>query len=54
VVLGGAVMESISFERVENYVKELRSPFPQNPLIVRAALGDAAGLWGALARAGQE
>lgn len=48
VVLGGAVMQSISIENVRRYVAEILHIYPEIPLIERALLGDFGGLRGAL------
>lgn len=48
VVLGGAVMQSISIENVRRYVAEIMHIYPEIPLIERALLGDSGGLQGAL------
>lgn len=53
IVIGGSVMASIPLDYVEERVRDLRKGFPRSPLLVRAKLGDSAGLWGALARAQQ-
>lgn len=53
VVIGGSVMESIPLDYVEERVREIRRGFTVSPPLTRTALGDSAGLWGALARAGQ-
>lgn len=49
VVLGGSVMQSIPMEQVETHLKEILTVYPELPKLVRASLGDSAGLWGALA-----
>lgn len=48
VVLGGSVMKSIPLNKVISYLKEELVIFPQLPEITLAALGDNAGLYGAL------
>ncbi len=48
VILGGAVMQSISLEKVKTYLRETLVIFPTLPEIVPASLGDEAGLYGAL------
>lgn len=53
IVIGGSVMASIPLDYVEERVREIRTGFPKSPPLVRAALGDSAGLWGALARVKQ-
>ena len=49
IVLGGAVMKSISLDAVRAYLKEVLTIFPQAPEIQLAKLRDPAGLYGALA-----
>lgn len=49
VVLGGGVMQSIPLEQVETHLKEILTVYPELPKLVRATLGDSAGLWGGLA-----
>lgn len=49
IILGGAVMKSISLDAVRAYLKEVLTIFPQAPEIQLAKLGDPAGLYGALA-----
>lgn len=48
VVLGGAVMQSVNLEQVKVYLKNYLTIFPTAPEIVKASLGDEAGLYGAL------
>lgn len=48
VILGGAVMKSISLDKVKSYLKDVLTIFPNPPDIVPAKLGDLAGLYGAL------
>ena len=48
VILGGGIMGSVPLERVRAQVGALHTPFPEIPPIERSALGDSAGLWGAL------
>ncbi len=48
VVLGGAVMKSISLDTVNLYLKEFLTIYPNQPEIVKAMLGDLAGLYGGL------
>lgn len=48
VILGGAVMKSINLEQVKKYLAEYLTIFPTPPEIIRAKLGDSAGLFGAL------
>ncbi|MEK7541334.1 MAG: ROK family protein [Patescibacteria group bacterium] len=54
IVVGGSVMASVPLERVSEKAREIRKEFPHSPAVVRSAMGDAAGLWGALARARQK
>ncbi|MBI4094414.1 MAG: ROK family protein [Candidatus Liptonbacteria bacterium] len=52
IVLGGAMIlgdPAIPLEGIRKYLKEILHIFPEVPEITRAALGDAAGLHGALA-----
>ena len=51
IVLGGSMMKEvgIKIEKVEFYLKGIMKIFPQLPVIKKSQLGDAAGLWGALA-----
>lgn len=49
VVLGGGIMQSIPLEQVETRLKKILTVYPELPTLVRASLGDTAGLWGALA-----
>lgn len=49
VVLGGAVMKSVSLEKVKAYLEKDLTIFPKLPEIVSAKLGDKGGLYGALA-----
>ncbi|MEK7099268.1 MAG: ROK family protein [Patescibacteria group bacterium] len=53
IVIGGSVMASIPLDYVEERVRDIRRGFPKSPPLARAALGDTAGLWGALARVRQ-
>ncbi len=48
VVLGGAVSQSIPLDKVEVYLKENLKVFPELPQVVKATLGQDAGLYGAL------
>ncbi|EKD95825.1 MAG: hypothetical protein ACD_24C00315G0002 [uncultured bacterium] len=48
VVLGGSVSESIPLEKVQAYLSEFLTIFPQAPDIVKASLGHDGGLYGAL------
>lgn len=52
VVLGGSMIlgdPAISLDATETYLKEVLKVFPELPPLKKAELGDAAGLWGALA-----
>ena len=54
IVIGGSVMDSIPLDCVEERVRDIRKGlFPTSPPLAHAALGDAGGLWGAIARARQ-
>lgn len=48
VVLGGAVSQSISLDRVQAYLKENLKVFPEPPQVVKATLSNESGLYGAL------
>lgn len=48
VVLGGAVTQSIPLDKVRAYLREYVKVFPQLPPVVKATLGQEAGLYGAL------
>ena len=48
IVLGGSVSKSLIIEKVANYLKDILKIFPQPPKLVKASLGDEAGLYGAL------
>ncbi len=48
-ILGGAVMKSISLEKVKSYLSEKLTIFPTPPKLILAQLGDKGGLYGALA-----
>lgn len=51
VVLGGSMIlgdPAIPLDTVQAYLKEVLTIFPEPPPLVKAALGDAAGLYGAL------
>lgn len=50
VIVGGALMHKISLELVEKHLSEIHSIYPILPTLRRAALGDRAGLIGALER----
>lgn len=47
-VLGGGVSESIPLEKVQAYLAEFLTIYPQAPEIVKATLGQDGGLYGAL------
>lgn len=49
VVLGGSLMNKIDIEKVMNNLKMLLKIFPEMPALKKAELGDAAGLYGAMA-----
>lgn len=49
VILGGAVMKSVSLEKIKAYLEKDLTIFPKAPEIVSAKLGDKGGLYGALA-----
>lgn len=48
IILGGGVSKSIPLEKVQAYLAEFLTIFPQAPEIVKATLGHHAGLYGAL------
>jgi len=48
VILGGAVMQRVSLERVRFHLRSVLKIFPEPPLIGEAVLGDFGGLYGAL------
>lgn len=48
IVLGGGVSKSIPLEKVQTYLSEFLTIFPQAPEILKATLGQDAGLHGAL------
>lgn len=48
VVLGGGVSRSIPLEKVERYFKQFLTIYPEPAQIVKATLGNEAGLYGAL------
>lgn len=54
IVLGGAVMQSISLEAVRWHLKAGLKRFLEPPPVVGAALGDLSGIWGGLVRLQQE
>ncbi|MFH1354411.1 MAG: ROK family protein [bacterium] len=49
IVLGGSVTKSIPFDKLQNYFQQITTIYPQLPVLKPAALGDSAGLAGALA-----
>ena len=49
VILGGAVMKSVSLDKVKQYLKQYLTIFLTVPEITPSKLGDSAGLYGALA-----
>lgn len=48
IILGGSVTKSIPMDKVESYLKQYLTVFPEPPQIIKASLGDEAGLHGAL------
>lgn len=48
IVLGGSVSESIPGEKVQSYLDQYLTVFPQAPQVVKATLGQDGGLYGAL------
>lgn len=48
VILGGSVSESIPLDKVQEYLKQNLTVFPQVPQVVLATLGQDAGFYGAL------
>lgn len=54
IVLGGALTQSIPFEKVKKYLQEFSTILPQIPEIKIATLGHEAGLHGALAYLNQQ
>lgn len=48
IVLGGSVVQSIPLDKVETYLKQFLTIFPQPPQVVKGTLGNDAGLYGAL------
>ncbi len=48
VILGGAVMKSLSIEIIKEYLRKDLTIFPKAPEIVSAKLGDEGGLYGAM------
>ncbi len=48
IVLGGGLMNSIPLERVKFHLGQTLKIFPKIPEVVKAELGDSAGLYGAL------
>ena len=49
IVLGGSVMKSISLPKLQNYFQQTTTIFPKLPDLKPSAIGDSAGLAGALA-----
>lgn len=49
IVLGGSVMKSVPFDKLQNYFQQTTTIFPKLPDLKLSALGDSAGLAGALA-----
>lgn len=48
VILGGSVMKSLPLDKVITHLNTQLKIFPQAPQIIKASLGDNAGLYGAL------
>lgn len=48
IILGGSVMHKISIPKVEKYLKEYLTIYPEIPKIVGAKLGDLGGLQGSI------
>lgn len=48
IILGGSVTQSIPLLKVQKYFGQFLTIFPQAPQVVKATLGDDAGLYGAL------
>lgn len=48
VVLGGSIMQSLPLENIISHLGDVQTIYPQTPPIVKASLGDYAGLYGAL------
>lgn len=48
VVLGGSVTNSIPLDKVNSYLKQFCTVFPNPPQVIRGSLGQDAGLYGAL------
>lgn len=48
IVLGGSVTKSIPLDNLKNHLAEIMHVYPESPEIVKATLGDQAGLYGAL------
>ncbi len=53
-IMGGSITKDIDILEVEEQIKKNLHIFPDIPVIKRAELGAYNGIWGALARAGQE
>lgn len=48
IILGGGVSQSIPLEKVQGYLKQFLTVFPQTPPLAKATLGNISGLYGAL------
>ncbi|MBI4079425.1 MAG: ROK family protein [Candidatus Levybacteria bacterium] len=48
IILGGSVSESIPLDKVNGYLRQFLTVFPEPPKITKSALGSQAGLLGAL------
>lgn len=48
IILGGSVTKSIPIDKVASYLKQYLTVFSEPPQIIKASLGDKAGLHGAL------
>jgi len=48
IILGGSVTKSIDIDNLKNHLSEIMHVFPESPEIVKASLGNQAGLYGAL------
>lgn len=49
VILGGSLTKRVPIDKVNRYLKQVLTIFPQPPLIKKAELKDSGGLYGALA-----
>lgn len=47
-ILGGGIVEKISLDKVNKYLKEYLTIFKDPPPLIKASLGDLGGLYGAL------